>query len=127
MSLKNTLMNYKQQLEDIKAQTKIEEMLKEQREILDKLSPKKQKDVWNEKILSDGGVSTYTYKTPDGKKKNVKVSVCNIENDVVYKFHFRNANGVRVSVNSKTYSDAQCVVDALYGEGMYRVSGSVVK
>ena len=127
MSLKNTLMNYKQQLEDIKAQTKIEEMLKEQREILEKLSPKKQKEVWNPNILETGGVSTYTYKTPDGKKKNVKVSVCNSENDVVYKFHFRNANGVRVSVNSKTYSDAQYVVDALYGEAMYRVSGSVVK
>ena len=125
MSLAQALMKHKQELEDIKVSSKIEQMLKEQKERLAELTPIKTKESWDETILVNGGVSTFSY-VKDGKRKNVKVSVCSVDNDTIYRYHFRKADGVRVSVNAKTYKDAQYVVDELFGKNMYKVSGSVV-
>ena len=47
-------------------------------------------------------------------------------NDVVLKYHCRLASNERFSVNAKSYSEANAIVDELFGRNMYKVSGVVV-
>ena len=127
MGLREALLKFKADNENAKNDAKIAEMLAEQQKILNGDKPKPK--TWDSSILSKGGISTYkTNILKDGlvKKRTFKISVTNSENDVVLKFHTRIANGERLSVNAKSYKEAQTVVDELMGKGMYSVSGSVV-
>ena len=79
---------------------------------------------WQPDILTKGGISYYTL-----NHKKYKVSVCNNDNDVVLKYWFKNALGVKVSVSTKTLKEAQAVVNDIYGvskdgKGKYTVSAS---
>ena len=42
----------------------------------------------------------------------------------MYKFHIKNALDNRVTVRAKTYTEAQSVVDSIYGKSVYKVSAS---
>ena len=108
---------------------KIAEMLKQQKAILDEgLDINKDGDVvkvkkeWDDNILTEGGISYY--KLGD---KWYRISVCNNDNDIVLKYWFKNALGVKVSVSAKTLKEAQAVVNDIYGvskdgKGKYTVS-----
>ena len=110
---------------------KIAEMLKQQKALLDEgLDVNDDGDIikvkkeWNESILADGGVSYYKL-----NNKWYRVSVCGGENDVVLKYWFKNALGVKVSVSAATLKEAQAVVNDIYGvskdgKGKYTVSAS---
>lgn len=115
----------REQMEKYQTDLKIKKMLEEQNKRLKEIEESK-KNTWNENVLLEGGVSTYSFTDKTGKKRKVKISVHNKHNDVTYKFHFRKADGVRVSLNCKTYMDAQEVVDSLFGKGQYRVSASII-
>ena len=125
MSLKTALMQYKESKADKEITEKIEAMLNEQKLLLAiaenekcNTSNKPSKE-WQPDILTKGGISYYTL---NGKK--YKVSVCNNDNDIVLKYWFKNALGVKVSVSTKTLKEAQQVVDSIYGKGKYTVSAS---
>ena len=110
---------------------KIAEMLKQQIALLDEgLDINKDGDVvkvkkeWNENILADGGISYYKL-----NDKWYRISVCNNDSDIVLKYWFKNALGVKVSVSAKTLKEAQAVVNDIYGvskdgKGKYSVSAS---
>ena len=81
---------------------------------------------WQPDILTKGGISYYTL-----NHKKYKVSVCNNDNDVVLKYWFKNALGVKVSVSTKTLKEAQAVVNDIYGvskdgKSKYSVSASKI-
>ena len=124
MGLKEALLAHKKQLDDIKHDAMINKMLQEQKDII-KSNKKKSPKSWDESVLVKGGISYYTVIIA-GKKKQLRVSVTNQDNDVVLRYHIRNAEGNRVSVGAKTYMEAQQVINEIYGEGMYSVSGGVV-
>jgi hypothetical protein len=115
----------REQMQKYQDEVKLKEMLEEQKKRLEEIECSK-KSSWNSEILTEGGISTYAFVDSEGKKRKVKVSVQNKHNDVTYKFHFRKADGIRVSVNCKTYKDAQIVIDSLFGKGHYRVSASII-
>ena len=131
MSLKTALMQYKQSKVDKEITAKIQAMIDEQKRLLGEgLDISKDGDIvkvkkeWNEDILTDGGVSYYKL-----NDKWYKVSVCNNDNDVVLKYWFKNALGVKVSVSTKALKEAQAVVNDIYGvskdgKGKYIVSAS---
>ena len=110
---------------------KIAEMLKQQKALLDEgLDINKDGDVvkvkkeWNENILADGGISYYKL-----NDKWYRISVCNNDNDIVLKYWFKNALGIKVSVSTKTLKEAQAVVNDIYGvskdgKGKYNLSAS---
>ena len=81
----------------------------------------KVKKEWDDNILTDGGISYY--KLGD---KWYRISVCNNDNDVVLKYWFKNALGVKVSVSTKTLKEAQAVVNDIYGKGKYTLSACYV-
>ena len=128
MSLKNALMGFKKQLEDKVADEKIAKMLAEQSDILNKCEVTKAVTKvdysFNPEVLSQGG-SCYYHTTIGGVKRKFRISVTSESNDVVLKYHTRIANGERFSVNAKSYSEAQTIVDELFSK-LYRVSGTVV-
>ena len=124
MSLKNALMGFKKQLEDKATDEKIAKMLAEQSDILNKhvaksATPKKWFD---ESVLSNGG-NTH-YKLND---KWYRISV-DSKSDVEYtqfKFHTTTALGYVLYISTKTYKDAQDVVDDIFGKkGLYLVSAT---
>ena len=81
----------------------------------------KVKKEWNENVLTEGGISYYKL-----NDKWYKVSVCNNDNDIVLKYWFKNALGVKVSVSTKTLKEAQAVVNDIYGKGKYTLSACYV-
>ncbi len=126
MSLKSALVAYQQEKKDKEIMAKIQAMLDEQRRLLGEgLDISKDCDIvkvkkeWNENILTDGGVSYYKM---NGKR--YRVSVCDGDNDVVLKYWFKNALGIKVSISTKTLKEAQQVVDSIYGKGKYNLSAS---
>ena len=126
MSLKSALVAYKQEKKEKEISVKIQAMIDEQKRLLGEgLDINKDGDIvkvkkeWNEDILTGGGVSYYKM-----NDKWYKVSVCNDDNDVVLKYWFKNALGVKVSVSTKTLKEAQAVVNDIYGKGKYNLSAS---
>lgn len=128
MSLQKALMRYKKHNEDKAIEEKIAKMLEEQQKLLNggveekPAEPKKQRQ-FDVRILDNGGNSHYYL-----NGKWYRVSVDTGEADLKftqYKFHIRSAMGYRFYVSAKTYSEAQAVVNAIFGNG-YRVSGSVI-
>ena len=79
----------------------------------------KVKKEWNEDILTDGGISYYKL-----NDKWYRVSVCDGDNDIVLKYWFKNALGVKVSISTKALKEAQAVINDIYGKGKYIVSAS---
>ena len=130
MSLKEALMQYKESKADKEITEKIEAMLTQQKLLLtiadnEKCNTgNKPSKEWQPDILTKGGISYYTL-----NDKKYKVSVCNNDNDVVLKYWFKNALGVKVSVSTKALKEAQAVVNDIYGvskdgKGKYTVSAS---
>ena len=135
MSLKEALIKIQQEKKEKEITEKIEAMLNEQKALLaiadnekcntgGKPTGNKPSKEWQPDILTKGGISYYTL---NGKK--YKVSVCNNYNDIVLKYWFKNALGVKVSVSTKTLKEAQAVVNDIYGvskdgKGKYTVSAS---
>ena len=130
MSLKSALMQYKESKADKEITERIEAMLTQQKLLLaiadnEKCNTgNKPSKEWQPDILTKGGIAYYTL-----NDKKYKVSVCNDDNDVVLKYWFKNALGVKVSVSTKTLKEAQAVVNDIYGvskdgKGKYTVSAS---
>ena len=131
MSLKSALLQIQQEEKEKEIVAKIQAMLDEQKALLcEGLDISKDGDIvkvkkeWNEDILTDGGVSYYKM-----NDKWYRVSVCNNDNDIVLKYWFKNALGVKVSVSTTTLKEAQAVVNDIYGvskdgKGKYNLSAS---
>lgn len=130
MSLKSALLQVKQENKEKEITEKIEAMLAQQQALLAVADNEKSKTSsqpknskpskeWQPDILTKGGISYYTL---NGKK--YKVSVCDGGNDVVLKYWFKNALGIKVSISTKTLKEAQAVVNDIYGKGKYTVSAS---
>ena len=131
MSLKSALVAFQQEKKEKDITAKIQAMIDEQKRLLGEgLDISKDGDIvkvkkeWNEDILTDGGVSYYKL-----NDKWYRVSVCNNDNDIVLKYWFKNALGVKVSVSTKALKEAQAVVNDIYGvskdgKGRYTVSAS---
>ena len=107
---------------------KIAEMLKQQKALLDEgLDINKDGDVvkvkkeWNENILVDGGISYYKL-----NDKWHRVSVVGDNNDIILKFKIKSALGKTISVSTRTYQEAQSVIDDIFGKGKYIVSSGKV-
>lgn len=140
MSLKEALLKHKQQLDEIKQEIiekqqaeKLQMMLAQQQYILDEsdkpnLPVKTKKEVvdysFNPNVLDHGGITFY-HTTINGVKRKFRISVTSEDNDVVLKYHCRLASNERFSVNAKSYSEANAIVDELFGK-LYKVSGTVV-
>ena len=125
MSLKEALIKIQQEKKEKEITERIEAMLAQQKLLLAiadnekcNTSNKPSKE-WQPDILTKGGMSYYTL-----NDKKYKVSVCNNDNDVVLKYWFKNALGVKVSVSTETLKEAQAVVNDIYGKGKYTVSAS---
>ena len=125
MSLKSALMQYKESKADKEITEKIEAMLAQQKALLNSnhtgsvTATNKTTKTWNPNILTEGGVSYYKM-----NNKWYRVSICGGDNDIVLKYWFKNALGVKVSVSTKTLKEAQAVVNDIYGKGKYTVSAS---
>ena len=130
MSLKSALMQYKESKADKEITERIEAMLTQQKLLLaiadnEKCNTgNKPSKEWQPDILTKGGIAYYTL-----NDKKYKISVCNNDNDVVLKYWFKNALGVKVSISTKTLKEAQAVVNDIYGvskdgKGKYTVSAS---
>lgn len=125
MSLKSALIQIQQEKKEKEITDKIQAMLDEQKLLLAiaenekcNTSNKSSKE-WQPDILTKGGISYYTL---NGKK--YKVSVCDGDNDIVLKYWFKNALGVKVSISTKALKEAQQVVNDIYGKGKYNLSAS---
>ena len=141
MSLKEALLKHKQQLDEIKQEIverqqteKLQMMLAQQQRILDRSEKpplKIKKEVakvdysFNPEVLSQGG-SCFYHTTIGGVKRKFRISVTSDTHDVVLKFSTRIANGERFSVNAKSYSEANTIVDELFGKNMYSISASAI-
>ena len=131
MSLKEALIKIQQEKKEKEISVKIQAMIDEQKALLGEgLDISKDGDIikvkkeWNEDILTDGGISYYKL-----NNKWYRVSVCNNDNDIVLKYWFKNALGVKVSVSTATLKEAQAVVNDIYGvskdgKGKYNLSAS---
>ena len=125
MSLKTALMQYKQSKVDKEITAKIESMLAQQKALLNSnhtgsvTATNKITKTWNPNILTEGGISYYKL-----NDKWYRVSVCNNDNDIVLKYWFKNALGVKVSVSARSLKEAQAVVNDIYGKGKYNLSAS---
>ena len=131
MSLKATLIQIKQEKEEKDITSKIQAMINEQKRLLGEgLDVNKDGDIikvkkeWDENILTEGGISYYKL-----NDKWYRVSVCNNDNDIVLKYWFKNALGIKVSVSAKSLKEAQAVVNDIYGvskdgKGKYNLSAS---
>ena len=124
MSLKEALIQYKQSKAEQEITHKIEQMIAQQKAILDTaLDVNKDGDIvrisktWNPDVLTDGGVSYYKF-----NDKKYRISVTNDDNDVILKFKIKTALGSTLSVSAKSIKEAQSVVDDIYGKGKYIVS-----
>ena len=131
MSLKEALIKIQQEKKEKEITVKIQAMINEQKRLLGEgLDVNKDGDIikvkkeWDENILAEGGISYYKL-----NDKWYRVSVCDGDNDIVLKYWFKNALGVKVSVSTKTLKEAQAVVNGIYGvskdgKGKYTVSAS---
>ena len=126
MSLKLALLQIQQENKEKEISVKIQAMIDEQKRLLNEgLDISKDGDIikvkkeWDENILDVGGISYYKL-----NGRWYRVSVCDGDNDIVLKYWFKNAIGVKVSVSTKTLKEAQSVVDDLFGKGKYIVSAS---
>ena len=135
MSLKEALIKIQKEKKEKDITERIEAMLTQQKLLLaiadnekcntgGKPTGNKPSKEWQPDILTKGGMSYYTL-----NNKKYKVSVCNNDNDVVLKYWFKNALGVKVSVSAVTLKEAQAVVNDIYGvskdgKGKYTVSAS---
>ena len=135
MSLKSALVAFQQEKKEKEIVDKIEAMLTQQKLLLaiadnekyntgGKPTGNKPSKEWQPEILTKGGIAYYTL-----NDKKYKVSVCNNDNDVVLKYWFKNALGVKVSISTRTLKEAQAVVNDIYGvskdgKGKYTVSAS---
>lgn len=147
MSLRDALLKNKQRLDEMKIEVKIQKMLEQQSKLLEEYSSqqsviaeihevvevkdkqtKKPNYNWDESILGvNGGVSYFTIKGVDGKgDKRYRVANTGVECDTILKFHIRTSTGSRFSVSAKSYSEAQKVVDEVFGKGLYKVSASLL-
>ena len=118
-------MQYKESKSDKEITEKIEAMLAQQKALLaiadnekGNTGNKPSKE-WQPDILTKGGIAYYTL-----NDKKYKVSVCNNDNDVVLKYWFKNAMGMKVSISTKTLKEAKRVVDDIYGKSKYNLSAS---
>ena len=133
MSLKEALIQIQQEKKEKGITAKIQAMIDEQKRLLGEgLDINKDGDIikvkkeWNDGILTDGGVSYYKM-----NDKWYRVSVCDGDNDVVLKYWFKNALGVKVSVSTNSLKEAQEVVNDIYGvskdgKSKYSVSASKI-
>ena len=125
MSLKEALIKIQQEKKEKDITERIEAMLTQQKALLNSnhtgsvTATNKTTKTWNPNILTEGGVSYYKM-----NNKWYRVSVCDGDNDIVLKYWFKNALGVKVSVSTKTLKEAQAVVNDIYGKGKYTVSAS---
>ena len=131
MSLKEALIKIQQEKKENGITAKIQAMIDEQKRLLGEgLDVNKDGDIikvkkeWDENILADGGISYYKL-----NDKWYRVSVCNGGNNIILKYWFKNALGIKVSVSTKTLKEAQAVVNDIYGvskdgKGKYTVSAS---
>ena len=113
MSLKEALIKIQQEKKEKEISVKIQAMLDEQKRLLNEgcvNNTTKVKKEWDEDILTDGGISYYKL-----NNKWYRVSVCNNDNDIVLKYWFKNALGVKVSVSTGSLKEAQQVIDSIYG------------
>ena len=83
------------------------------------------KKLWDVRILSGGGISYYypEQSTTNNLKKRYRVS-CTYkdEHTKLLKYKVRTATDEVFSVAAKTQSEAQAVVNELFGVGHYKVS-----
>ena len=122
MSLKEALVKIQQEKKEKEIVDKIQSMLDEQNRLLNEgcvNNTTKVKKEWNDDILTNGGVSYYKM-----NGKFYRVSVCDGDNDVVLKYWFKNAMGVKVSVSAGSLKEAKRVVDDIYGKSKYNLSAS---
>lgn len=116
-------------LEQQQASLNTEEVIKEQASVAQQTL---------DEVLKDGGLFTYIL---NGKKYKINVltkSDMNIldnssnyledgvEYDIVkpYRYSIRNSHDNYITLQSKTYEEAQKVVDSIYGNGVFLVSAS---
>ena len=116
----------------------IEKALEEQQEALNTQTAETPKEVTLETVLRDGGLFTYVL---NNKKYKLNVLTKNdmnlldnssnyledgIEYNIVkpYRYHCKNSHDNYVTLQSKTYEEAQKVVDSIYGNGVFLVSAS---
>ena len=124
MSLKEALIKIQQEKKEKEIVDKIQAMINEQNRLLNEgcvNNTIKVKKEWNENVLTEGGISYYKL-----NDKWYRVSVCDGDNDVVLKYWFKNALGVKVSVSTKTLKEAQAVVNDIYGKHKYTLSACQV-
>ena len=131
MSLKEALIQIKQEKKENDITAKIQAMIDEQKRLLGEgLDVNKDGDVvkvkkeWNPNVLHKGGI---TYRKVNNKW--YRVSVCGNDNDIILKFRFKDAMGRWVSVSTKALKEAQAVVNDIYGvskdgKGKYNLSAS---
>ena len=126
MSLKKALLQVKQEKKEKEITARIQAMINEQNRLLNEgMNINKDGDIvkvkkeWDENILTDGGISYYKL-----NDKWYRVSVCGGDNDVVLKYWFKDAIGIKVSVSATSLKEAQAVVNDIYGKGKYTVSAS---
>ena len=117
MSLKASLIKIQKEKKEKEVTARIQAMIDEQKRLLNEgLDVNKDGDTikvkkeWDEDILTDGGISYYKL-----NNKQYRVSVCNNDNDIVLKYWFKNALGVKVSVSTRSLKEAQQVIDSIYG------------
>ena len=67
--------------------------------------------------LHSGGI---TYRKVSNKW--YRVSVVGDNNDIILKFKIKSALGKTISVSTRTYQEAQSVIDDIFGKGKYVVS-----
>ena len=133
MSLKEALIQIKQEKKENEITARIQAMINEQQRLLGEgLDINKDGDIvkvkkeWDDNILTEGGISYYKM-----NDKWYRVSVCDGDNDVVLKYWFKNALGVKVSISAATLKEAQAVVNDIYGvskdgKSKYSVSASKI-
>ena len=127
MSLKSALMQIQQEKKEKEITDIIQSMLMEQQRLLDEgcvnNTVNKDGDVvkvkkeWNPNVLHKGGI---TYRKVNNKW--YRVSVCGNDNDIILKFKIKSALGKTISVSTRTYQEAQSVIDDIFGKGKYVVS-----
>ena len=117
MSLKEALIQIKQEKKENDITAKIQAMIDEQKRLLGEgLDVNKDGDIvkvkkeWDEDVLINGGISYYKL-----NNKWYRVSVCDGDNDVILKFRFKDAMGRWVSVSAGSLKEAQQVIDSIYG------------
>ena len=132
MSLKEALIQIKQEKKENDITAKIQAMIDEQKRLLGEgLDVNKDGDIvkvkkeWDEDVLINGGISYYKL-----NNKWYRVSVCDGDNDVILKFRFKDAMGRWVSVSAGSLKEAQQVIDSIYGtskDGKHKYSVSASK